>query len=242
MNAEELYLNIYEFCKSNADESLVKKYSRYFKEGSYNAWGLTRQIMEKKRNDLLHSGALSIDLIFQTAPLLMRNDKYEETSFAITLLNSYQDHFTKEIFERLDEWFEHGITNWAHADTMGMLLLPIFLKKRVITEKDFIPWITSPYEFKRRCVPVTYIKSLKEYPLQELLCIIDPLMSDTERVVHQGVGWFLREAWKKFPEQTEEYMLKYKDTSPRLIFQYACEKMTTENKGRFKKSQTRKDI
>ena len=75
-----------------------------------------------------------------------------------------------------------------------------------------------------------------------MLKIIEPLMQDNERVVHQGVGWFLRESWKKFPEQIEDYLLKYKDTSPRLIFQYACEKMTPENKARFKKPQIRKGI
>jgi 3-methyladenine DNA glycosylase AlkD len=61
-------------------------------------------------------------------------------------------------------------------------------------------------------------------------------MKDNERVVHQGMGWFLREAWKLQKEPTESYLLKYKDVSPRLIFQYACEKMTADNKLRFKKS------
>ncbi len=240
MNAEELYNDIHQYCIDHADENLVKKYSRYFKEGVYNAWGLTTDMIVSKRKELLKNGELTVDLIFQAAPLLMKDDKYEETSFAITLLNSLPNQFTKETFRRLEEWFEYGITNWAHADTLGMFLLPTFLKKKVITEYDFIPWITSKHKFQRRCVPVTFIKSLKECPLQDLFGIIDPLMQDSEREVHQGVGWFLREAWKKFPQQTEEYMLIYKDISPRLIFQYACEKMTPENKARFKKAQIHK--
>ncbi len=149
MNAIELYNDIHEYCISHADEKLVVKYSRYFKEGEYNAWGLTREQMESKRKELLHRGVLSVDLIFQTAPLLMKEDKYEETSFVITLLGCFPDQFSRETFERLQEWFEYSITNWAHADTLGMFLLPLFLKKKAITENDFIPWISSPYKFKR---------------------------------------------------------------------------------------------
>jgi len=44
-----------------------------------------------------------------------------------------------------------------------------------------------------------------------------------------------REAWKLRPEQVEQFLLKWKDTAPRLIFQYATEKMTAENKISFRK-------
>ena len=60
-------------------------------------------------------------------------------------------------------------------------------------------------------------------------------MVDKDREVHQGVGWFLREAWKKNHEVTESFLLKWKDRAPRLIIQYATEKMTKEEKLRFRK-------
>ena len=53
-------------------------------------------------------------------------------------------------------------------------------------------------------------------------------MSDNEKFVQKGLGWFLREAWKKYPEQTEKFLLKWKDTCGRTIIQYATEKMTKE--------------
>jgi 3-methyladenine DNA glycosylase AlkD len=61
-------------------------------------------------------------------------------------------------------------------------------------------------------------------------------MLDQERVVQQGLGWFLREAWKRRPEVVEAFLLEWKDSAPRLIFQYATEKMTPENKARFRKA------
>jgi hypothetical protein len=54
-------------------------------------------------------------------------------------------------------------------------------------------------------------------------------------VVHQGLGWFLREAWKLKRKETEAFLLKWKDNAARLIFQYATEKMTATEKKRFKR-------
>jgi len=65
---------------------------------------------------------------------------------------------------------------------------------------------------------------------------LEPLMIDPDREVHQGVGWFLREAWEKQGEPTELFLLRWKDLSPRLIYQYACEKMIKEEKIRFKRT------
>ncbi|WP_230741467.1 DNA alkylation repair protein [Methanooceanicella nereidis] len=102
---------------------------------------------------------------------------------------------------------------------------------------DMSSWRYDASKWKRRAVPVAMIKLLKtvEDPVQ-LLDFIRPMMMDKERVVHQGLGWFLRETWKKYPVQVESFLLVWKDSSPRLIFQYATEKMTPENKARLKKA------
>ena len=51
-------------------------------------------------------------------------------------------------------------------------------------------------------------------------------MLDAEREVHQFLGWFLRDAWNIRPSETEAFLLKWKETAPRIIIQYATEKMT----------------
>jgi 3-methyladenine DNA glycosylase AlkD len=47
-----------------------------------------------------------------------------------------------------------------------------------------------------------------------LFSFIEPLMLDEQRVVQQGLGWFLREAWKLKRKETEAFLLKWKDESP----------------------------
>jgi len=54
--------------------------------------------------------------------------------------------------------------------------------------------------------------------------------------VQKGLGWFLREAWKIYPEETEGFLLKWKDTCGRIIIQYATEKMDKENRDRFRRT------
>jgi 3-methyladenine DNA glycosylase AlkD len=83
---------------------------------------------------------------------------------------------------------------------------------------------------------VSLIKAIKaKGGHREFLKFIDSLMMDDERVVHQGLGWFLREAWKLDKKQTETFLEKWKNKSARLIFQYATEKMTKDEKLKFRK-------
>jgi 3-methyladenine DNA glycosylase AlkD len=72
-----------------------------------------------------------------------------------------------------------------------------------------------------------------------LIAIVRPLMTDSEKPVQQGMGWFLREMWKKCPEPVEAFLLEWKDTAPRVIIQYATEKMTATGKARFRKSKNK---
>jgi 3-methyladenine DNA glycosylase AlkD len=235
MTPQQLHSIISDFCQKNADAANVEKYSRYFK-GGYNAWGLNQAQMNELTQQLLNTPGISMNLVLKAMPLLMRNGKYEETSFGLLLINGMKKQYTPALLNQIASFFENGITNWAHADTLAMWILPNIIAGGHATEEDFVAWLSSPYSFQRRCVPVTYIKSLKKVETpKHLFHMIEPLMVDPVREVHQGTGWFLREAWKLFPAQTEEFLSKHKNTAPRLIFQYACEKMDKEYRLKFRK-------
>jgi hypothetical protein len=60
-------------------------------------------------------------------------------------------------------------------------------------------------------------------------------MLDKAREVHQGLGWFLREAWTKDKQKVEPFLIKWKDKSIRLIYQNSQERMTKEEKEKFRK-------
>ncbi|TSA25991.1 MAG: DNA alkylation repair protein [Bacteroidetes bacterium] len=235
MNAQELIRDIRSYCKTHADPAIIQKYSRYFKEG-YNAYGLPSGVFMAKVKELLASKSLTMDTVIEASRELIQSEKYEEPSFAMQLLKGFSKQFSRETFQVIEQWFPIGIRNWAHTDGLCSELLTPMLQNGIISMKDFAAWRKSKFPFQRRAVPVALIKFVKKSPdVQPYLDFLDPLMMDAERVVHQGLGWFLREAWKVHPQPVEAFLLKWKNDAARLIFQYATEKMAKEERVRFRR-------
>jgi 3-methyladenine DNA glycosylase AlkD len=237
MKAANLHNELISYFIVNSDEFLVRKYSRYFKDGVYNAFGVSQLKIQAKVSSVISDKDVNFQLIRDTCRLLVKGEKYEETSFAILLYRYYVKQFSLETFNDITFWFEEGISNWAHCDTICSELLYGLLKKDFIKMESFKTWLSAKNKYQRRAVPVTLIKYLKTATDFNLVFkFVEPLMKDPERVVHQGMGWFLREAWKRQPVETEVFLYKWKEDAPRLIFQYATEKMTKEGKQRFRRS------
>jgi len=236
MNPTEIIQDFREFCRRNADEAIVQKYSRYFKDG-YNGWGLPAGMFEAKAAEILALPGMDLPVALSMAEILVKSPKYEEVSLAILMTLKLHKQWSSETLKAVESWFSTGITNWAHTDYICGEILSLLFKKGLITMAPIIDWRYAKNKFQRRAAVVCLIKPMKlSADFQEYFNFIAPMMMDPEREVHQGLGWFLREAWKKQPEPTEAFLLKYKDSAARLIFQYACEKMTPEQKQRFKKT------
>lgn len=214
---------------------MVKKYSRFFKEG-YDAHGVRDDLLHKKVDSILARDRIDLPLLYETARLLVKSGKYEETFLAVMLLRPHAKKFTETLFTELTHWFESGIHNWAHTDVICRDLSSPLLQKEIIDLNRLSLWRQAASKYQRRAVPVSLLpllKQVKDY--KPLFDCITPLMQDPERTVQQGLGWFLREAWKRKKEETEAFLLKWKNTAPRVIFQYATEKMTSGEKQRFKR-------
>jgi len=234
---EEKFLEIRRFCEKNANPEIVEKYSRYFTEG-YDAYGLDQKTYESQRDRWMEQWKKDFTLndFLLLGDKLISTGKYEEASFAISFIYSNKDKLTAETFDKLGRWLEKGIINWAHTDILSGKALSYFFTNKIIELESLKEWTESASKWKRRSVPVTLIDVLKmDVPLERLFHIIEPLMSDTEKFVQKGLGWFLREAWKLNQEETEDFLLKWKDTCGRTIIQYATEKMDKENRGRFRR-------
>jgi 3-methyladenine DNA glycosylase AlkD len=226
------------YCQSHADPDRVAKYARYFKEG-YDAYGVDfrteeciqqRRIWSQRLRD--HGPAAFLDV----GDLLVASGKYEEASFAILFATDHREVYTPEVFRRIGDWFEGGIRNWGHTDVLCSEVLSRFFIDGTVTLSELEPWRASSAKFRRRAVPVMLIPLLDyAFEISDLLAFIEPLMLDEEKVVQQGMGWFLREVWKRRPRPVEALLLKYRNTAPRLIFQYATEKMPPAARLRFRR-------
>jgi 3-methyladenine DNA glycosylase AlkD len=226
------------FCQAHADPVQADRYRRFFTEG-YDPYGVGKEVFEANRLAFYerYKDQLSLKGFLDLGDQLFRSGKYEEGSFAIVSVVPQVKQMDAEAVQRIGGWLECGVRNWAHTDVICGEILGPCLKNGQVALEDLTAWRQSPGKWKRRAVPVSLLALLREPArIPALLDFIHPLMLDPEKVVHQGLGWFLREAWKKSSEPVEAFLLEWKETAPRVIFQYATEKMTAEQKTRFRRS------
>ena len=236
MTPAEVVSGIEAYGKANANPALVEKYARYFKEG-YDAYGLSHEQLSGKVSEVLALPGISHAMVLETSLQLVKSPKYEMTVIAIILVRSFNKSWTSADFKTVEQWFSHGITNWAQTDYICGELMNLFFKKKIIDIESLASWRTAPNKFQRRAAVVSLVKPMKiATDFSPYFDFIRCMMEDPAREVHQGLGWFLREAWKKQPRPTEAFLFNYRDTAPRLIFQYATEKMTAEEKEKFRRS------
>ncbi len=238
----QIYGEIKAFLVAHADAAVATRYVRYFKEG-YDPYGIPEQLWRAQTVQWSQqwSDELGLAGLLDLGDLLFASGKYEEGVLAISLVARCRTALDGDAYRRLGRWLEFGVHNWAHADLLCGELLSLCLAEGRVPYTIMDTWRTSPFKYKRRAVPVAMLKLLKKQDdLRPLLDFLRPLMADGERVVQQGLGWFLREAWKVQPQPVEAFLLEWKDTAPRLILQYATEKMAAPEKARFRQERFRK--
>jgi 3-methyladenine DNA glycosylase AlkD len=237
MKMQKIENDIRRFLKENSDEAIVKKYSRYFKEG-YDPYGVAWEKLSPQVGEWFNicQKELSSKELLTLCDHLISSGKYEEASIAITLVVKLRSRYNKSLFNIVGRWFEKNITNWAHSDVASHNILYLFLSDKVVDFKDLFVWADSPHRWKRRAVAVTLVKDFsKSGSVPQALRVARKLILDPEKVVQQGVGWLLREAWKKSPQKVEDFLYQWKDQAPRLIIQYATEKIDKEKRKKFRR-------
>jgi len=237
---ERIVREIRAFCAAQADAKQVERYQRYFTEG-YDPYGVPDKVMQPQREKWFEQyQELGLAGMLKLGDLLFASGKYEEGFAAIFFAGKFKPEFKPATFQHFGRWLDSGVRNWAHSDVLCGRLLSWCLVNNVVELPALDKWRKAESKWKRRAVPVSMIPLLKkEKDFRPLLDFIDPLMPDPERVVHQGLGWFLREAWKLQPKPVEKFLLRWKDSAARLIFQYATEKMTAGQKAKFRAGKKR---
>lgn len=228
------------FCETNSDPTIIKKYQKYFKEG-YDGFGIDDKVFKCQIETWIKQweDEMTIDSYLTLGDELMKNGRFEEKHIAISFLKSRRKDFSKDTFNRVGNWFDYGINDWATTDVLCMFVLSSLLFDKVIDFDDLKTWINAESEWKRRAVPVALIefeKLTKDLKPIEALELVETLMLDNSEYVQKGIGTLLRGLWKKHPADIEIFLMKWKDMCGRLIIQYSTEKMDKEYRKKFRKS------
>lgn len=231
---EALLRTVEKYCLAHEDPVLVDKYAHYYSEG-YDAYGLTDEQVHELRDKVLSEHPLSCNEYAEAGWHLFATGKYEFGSIAVLTLETYKDSFDTTTFQWIKKWLDKGVENWAHTDNICTKLIAVLLEKEIISMQDFADWRTCESRWTRRAVPMSLMPLRKTAEPMALLDFIEPMITDKDRVVHQGLGWFLRELWKLHNTEVEDFLVKHKQDCDRLIMQYATEKMSDELKKRFRR-------
>jgi 3-methyladenine DNA glycosylase AlkD len=253
---------IQQFCRDNANPANVEKYARYFVDG-YDAHGVDSKLLEKQRNAWLNewNNTISWDQWLKLADLLLDSPKYEERMSGIGLIMHQRERFTPDLFGRVEAWYANGwIRTWADVDVSAtQILQPLILDGHAILDQ-FRSWLTADSIWQRRAVPVSCIgllggqminaggiskgKPIPEsaVPVYDLLEFVRPILWDDHKKVQQGVGWFLRTAWQRFPAETEPWLIANRDLIAPFSMGTATEKMDKEKKALVKGPKRRKSM
>jgi 3-methyladenine DNA glycosylase AlkD len=242
--AAGLVAEVRAYCREHENPAMAGKWARYFSEG-YDAWGLLDKgnpfFTVKKEEWLAKYGGIGLKGFLKAGAELCKSGKYEEASISIGFVKAHREELGEKDLAGLARWFDGGIRNWAHVDVLCMeVLAPLAAAGRISLEA-LGQWRVSEWKYQRRASVVALIPPPKDAKaIQPLLEYVRPLMEDPEKPVQQAMGWFLREAWKVAPKPVEAFLLKHLATAPRQIVQTATEKMTAEQKARFKRPPAKK--
>ena len=236
---ERIEKDIRKFLKNNTDEKVIKKYAKYFKEG-YDPYGVAGEKLSPKIDEWFNlcEEKLNRKELLTLCEHLLSTGKFEEASIALGFMERLRKGYSSSLFNTVGKWFGRYIVNWAHCDgACGNIVYP-FLADEVVDFKDLLAWAQSPSRWKRRAAAVTMVQDFYKggtANVARAIQVARKLILDPEKVVQQGTGWLLREAWKKSPKKVEDFLFEWKDETPRLIIQYATEKIDKAKRKKFRR-------
>jgi 3-methyladenine DNA glycosylase AlkD len=146
------------------------------------------------------------------------------------MLKRMRGGLTSEHFPIFDSWVD-SLTNWATTDTLCTGILFETVRKDPCLVERLIEWTGSENRWRRRAAAVTLVPiARKGDMLDDAFRVADRLMEDPDDMAQKGVGWLLKEASKKHPDEVRRYLIGWKPRTTSLILRYASEKLPLDKR------------
>jgi 3-methyladenine DNA glycosylase AlkD len=197
---------------------------RYFREPiethgltSQQSKDIARKYYPEVKGDLEKAMSLTGEL------MSCRNLSY--SSVALRMLERFSRRLEPSHFPVFDGWVEY-LTNWATTDHLCTKIIAEAVKKDPGLVERLLEWTGSDNRWRRRAAAVSLVPLARRGEmLGDVFRVADRLMTDGDDMVQKGVGWMLKEASKRHPEEVRTYLLRWREESPALILRYASEKL-----------------
>jgi len=151
----------------------------------------------------------------------------------IMTLRYEQASTEKDRLGALNFYLNHhlALNNWDLVDLTVSKVWGDYLLHHPEKRKDLYHWGRSQNLWERRLAVVGTLTLIKAGQFKEILDLSVMLLDDQEDLLHQAVGWMLREVGKKDKQVLVDFLLKYAARLPRTTLRYAIEHFSeTERK------------
>ena len=210
--------------RDSSDPEKEAQLRRYFREPiethgltSQQSKDIARKYYPEVKGDLEEAISLTEELMSR------RNLSY--SSVALRVLERFSRQLEPSHFHVFDGWVEY-LTNWATTDHLCTKIIAEAVKKDPGLVERLLEWTGSENRWRRRAAAVCLVPSARRGEmLDDVFRVADRLMTDGDDIVQKGVGWMLKEASKRHPEEVRAYLLGWREESPALILRYASEKL-----------------
>jgi len=228
-----IYQQIQNFCFDREDPIRAIRNLRNFSEG-YDAFGIEDEELKVIRDRILEDHKITPREISDLGSHLFATGKYEFGTLAIMLIKKHRPRLDAYIRERIKEWLDTGVENWAHADLLGSKILPVFFELELFDLESYVSWRDSKSKWTRRAVVMSLMHQRKALDAEAMLRFIEPLLNEKEQVVQQVLGLFLRDLWHRASEVVEEFLEQHKEDINHNVLKMATTGMPSAKSKRFR--------
>jgi 3-methyladenine DNA glycosylase AlkD len=197
---------------------------RYFRE-PIETQGLTSQQSKDIASKYYPEVKGDLEAAMSLTEELMSRRNLSYSSVALRVLERFSRQLEPSHFPVFDDWVEY-LTNWATTDHLCTKIIVEAVKKDPGLVERLLEWTGSDNRWRRRAAVVSLVPLARRGEmLGDVFRVADRLMTDGDDMVQKGVGWMLKEASKRHPEEVRTYLLRWREESPALILRYASEKL-----------------
>ncbi|UCE46507.1 MAG: DNA alkylation repair protein [Phycisphaerales bacterium] len=115
------------------------------------------------------------------------------------------------------------INNWDLVDCSAEHIVGAHLLDK--DKRPIYKLARSKGLWKRRIAVMSTFHFVKREDFSDTLAIAELLLNDPEDLIHQSVGWMLREVGSRNRKVEEKFLTKYYKQMPRTMLRYAIEKL-----------------
>jgi len=224
-----------ELLAKRSDEELAK-IQRYFKTGDGD-YGEGDVFVGVRMGDVFALAKAFIDLSPSEIEVLLEDERHEVRAGGCSVM-AKQAARKKTTEDRRTELYElylrrlDRINNWDLVDLAARDVIGAHLIDR--PRDPLYDLARSDHHWSRRTAIYATHAFIKRGELDDTFALAEVLLDDPEDLMHKAVGGWLREAGKHDQPRLLAFLDEHAAAMPRTTLRYATEKLTTEEKARFR--------